>query len=132
MTYKPEHALLSFDLTTPIAEPPKNVLGEPAEITVGDAEAALAQAPFAVDHLYHTPRHNHAAIELHAVTVVWRDGALTVHDSTQMLNLTASTFAEVFGIKMDKVRILSPFVGGGFGNKHPWSHHFLAAAAAKC
>jgi xanthine dehydrogenase YagR molybdenum-binding subunit len=81
--------------------------------------------------MIHTPRHNHAAIELHAVTVVWRDGVLTVHDSTQMLNLTASTFAEVFGIKADKVRILSPFVGGGFGNKHPWSHHFLATAAAR-
>ena len=81
--------------------------------------------------IYRTPRHNHAAIELHAVTVAWEDKTLTVHDTTQMVNLTQSTFAKMFGITESQVRILSPFVGGGFGNKGVWTHHFLAVGAAQ-
>jgi xanthine dehydrogenase YagR molybdenum-binding subunit len=131
VTYRPEKADLSFEDSLPKAKPPKNVLGEPAEITVGDAEAGLEKAPFSVDHVYKTPRHNHCAIELHAVTVSWEGESLTVHDSTQMVHLTQSSLAKVFGLPNDKVRVLSPFVGGGFGNKAMWNHHILAAAASK-
>jgi xanthine dehydrogenase YagR molybdenum-binding subunit len=113
------------------ARAPDNILGESSKIAVGDAEVALAQAPFRVDETYTTPRYNHGAIELHAVTVAWEDGSLLVHDATQMLHLTRSTLAAVFGLKEDKVRVLSPFVGGGFGNKAVWNHHVLAAAASK-
>jgi xanthine dehydrogenase YagR molybdenum-binding subunit len=45
--------------------------------------------------------------------------------------LHAWTFAQVFGIEEDQVHVTSPFVGGGFGGKTVWSHHLLAAAAAK-
>ena len=131
VTYESEPADISFEATKAKARPPENVLGEPSEIAIGDAEAALSQAAFRIDHVYRTPRHNHCAIELHAVTVAWEDDTLTVHDTTQMLHLTRSTLAVVFGIAEDKVRILSPFVGGGFGNKAVWSHHVLAVAAAR-
>ena len=131
VTYRPEKADISFEENRSKAKPPKNVLGEPAKIEVGDAEAALAKAPLRVDHTYRTPRYNHCAIELHAVTVSWDGDALTVHDSTQMVHLTRSSLAQVFGLPEEKVRVLSPFVGGGFGNKALWNHHVLAAAAAR-
>ena len=125
VTYESEPATTSFEAAKAKAKAPDNILGEPSKITVGDAEAALAKAPFRVDRAYTTPRHNHCAIELHAVTVVWEGDGLLVHDATQMLHLTRSTLAAVFGLKEDKVRILSPFVGGGFGNKAVWDHHVL-------
>src|SRR6476619_522155 len=48
-----------------------------------------------------------------------------------MVHLTRSTLADVFGISDEKVHVLSPFVGGGFGNKAVWNHHIIAAAAAR-
>ena len=87
---------------------------------IGDAEAALAAAAFRVDAVYTTPRHNHNAIELHAATVAWEGDTLTVHDATQAVNATAWTLAQVFGIEESQVRVLSPFVGGGFGGKILW------------
>src|SRR4029078_7092045 len=77
------------------------------------------------------PRHNHAAIELHAATIAWEGDELIVHDATQRLNLPRSTLSVRFGVPEEKVRIHSPCVGGGFGNKGLWSHQILAVAAAK-
>jgi xanthine dehydrogenase YagR molybdenum-binding subunit len=131
VTYAAEPARTSFADARAKAKAPDNILGEPSRIAIGDAEKALSQARFRIDQVYTTPRYNHAAIEPHGVTVAWENGDLLVHDATQMLHLTRSTLAAVFGVKEDKVRVLSPFVGGGFGNKSVWNHHVLAAAAAK-
>jgi xanthine dehydrogenase YagR molybdenum-binding subunit len=131
VTWQPEPAATSFEAMKPQAKSPGDVVREPAKVKIGDAEAALAQAAFRVDRTYRTPRHNHCAIEPHAVTVAWKGDALTVHDTTQAVHLTRSTLAAVFGVAEEKVRVLSPFVGGGFGNKGVWNHHVLAAAAAK-
>jgi xanthine dehydrogenase YagR molybdenum-binding subunit len=131
VTYDASPAALLFDREKANAKEPANILGEPTTVKIGNAEKALAEAAFRVDRAYRTPRHNHAAIELHAVTVAWEGETLTVHDTTQMVNLTQSTMAKVFGIEESQVRILSPFVGGGFGNKGVWTHHFLAVAAAR-
>ena len=98
---------------------------------IGDAEAALKQAAFKVDLTYRTPRYNHNAIELHAATVAWDGDELVVHDATQMVNATAWTLAQVFGLKEEQVRVLSPYVGGGFGGKGLWDHQILAAAASR-
>jgi xanthine dehydrogenase YagR molybdenum-binding subunit len=129
--YETQHSETVFEAGKPKARMLPNLLGQPTEIAIGDAEDALRQSRFAVDHVYHTPRHHHAAIELHAATVAWEDGTLVVHDTTQMIHLTRGTLAKIFKIPADKVRVLSPFVGGGFGGKGLWSHQILAAAASK-
>ena len=105
--------------------------GDPLQDIIGDAEAALAAAPQRIDALYRTPRHNHNAIELHAVTVAWQGDTLRVHDASQGVANTAWTLAQVFGIEQQQVHVTSPFVGGAFGAKLLWQHHILAAAAAK-
>jgi xanthine dehydrogenase YagR molybdenum-binding subunit len=110
---------------------PDSLVGQPVEVLVGDAEAALADAPHAIDLVYSTPRHNHNAIEPHAVTLAWDGDDLIVHDASQGVKLHAWTFAQVFGIDESQVHLTSPYVGGGFGGKTLWSHHLLAAAAAK-
>lgn len=131
VTYREEPASLSFERAIAVGLRPETVLGEPAVIETGDAEAALRDAPHRIDRVYRTPRHSHSAIEPHAVTVWWEGGDLVVHDATQMLHMTRYTIAGVFGMDEERIRIHSPYVGGGFGSKGPWSHHFLAIAAAK-
>jgi len=129
VSYAQEPARLT--LAPERAKPPKDILGEPPTVEIGDAEGALAASEVRVDHVYRTPRYNHAAIELHALTCAWEGDSLIVHDTTQMVHLTQATFAQVFGLPPEKVRVLSPFVGGGFGNKMIWDHHILAITAAK-
>jgi xanthine dehydrogenase YagR molybdenum-binding subunit len=131
VTYREEEAATSFEKLKNAARSPGTVLREPAKIAIGDAEGALRKSKYSVDHTYRTPRHNHAAIELHAAAVVWNGDKLTVHDASQMVNLTRSCLAAVFDIPEENVQVLSPFVGGGFGNKGLWSHQILAAAAAR-
>ena len=129
--YVPESAVISFEEAKANAHPLGSILGEPSEIESGDVEAALAAAPHRVDLTYRTPRHNHNPIELHALTLYWRDGELFVHDASQAVAQTAWTLAKVFDLKEDEVHISSPYVGGGFGSKTLWQHHVLAAGASK-
>jgi xanthine dehydrogenase YagR molybdenum-binding subunit len=99
--------------------------------TRGDAEAALAAAPFKVDNTYHTPFQNHNAMELHAATLAWDGDELTMHDCTQGVAHEAWSLAQIFGINEEQVHVSAPFVGGGFGGKNLWQHQILGAAAAK-
>jgi xanthine dehydrogenase YagR molybdenum-binding subunit len=110
---------------------PASILIERNHVSIGNAERELAQAAHRVDHVYRTPSQNHNAIELHALTVAWQNGALVVHDATQMIASSAKALAKLFGLKKDQVRVHSPFVGGGFGGKGLWDHQIVAIAAAK-
>ncbi|HEY3997577.1 MAG TPA: xanthine dehydrogenase family protein molybdopterin-binding subunit [Candidatus Xenobia bacterium] len=107
-----------------------NMMG-PLKDVIHDAEQLLAAAPVKVDEIYSTPRHNHNALEPHAVTVVWNGDELMVHDATQKIAHTAWSLAYAFNLKEKQVRVLSPYVGGGFGGKGLWQHQLLAAAAAR-
>jgi xanthine dehydrogenase YagR molybdenum-binding subunit len=131
VTYREDTSQTSFQEAKAEARYPDSVMGEPAKISRGDAEAALAKAAVKVDNVYTTPFMNHAAIEPHAATLWWEGEDLVIHDTTQMLNSTRWTLAGVFGIDEANIRITSPFVGGGFGGKGLWHHHMLAIAAAK-
>jgi xanthine dehydrogenase YagR molybdenum-binding subunit len=130
--YSPEEALLSFDGNKASAVPPKEIMGEPPMLEIGDAERALSTSAAKVDAIYRTPRYHHNAIEPHATTAVWEEDQLLVFDPSQSLNLFAASLAAVFELPPEKVRVVAPFVGGGFGGKGmAWSHMFLCAAAAK-
>lgn len=130
-TYEAEPAVVSFDQAKTHSRSPDSILGEPASVEIGDAETAIRSADFAVDLSYRTPFYNHNAIELHAATCVWEDDRLTIHDASQLVTATARTIADVLDMPRDKVRVISPYVGGGFGGKCLWWHQILAAAAAK-
>jgi xanthine dehydrogenase YagR molybdenum-binding subunit len=132
--YETATAKTSFETAKTTATVPSNVLGEPAEVTKGDPERALGAAPHRVDHVYRTPPFNHNAIELHATIAEWSaDGQrLTVYDATQYVAGTHHMLAKVFGLRLENVRVIASFVGGGFGGKGTaWPHVAIAAAAAK-
>ena len=99
----------------------------------GDFASALAQAAVRVDQTYTTPVQNHNPMEPHALTVVWQgDDHVTLYDTSQGIFGVRKKLAALFGIPADNVRVLSRFVGGGFGCKgSPWSHVGLAALAAR-
>ncbi|CAN5892673.1 xanthine dehydrogenase family protein molybdopterin-binding subunit [soil metagenome] len=130
-TYEVEPALTAFAEAKAAGLKQGVFQGEPLKLEIGDAEAALAAAAHKVDAVYSTPRHNHNAIELHAATVAWHGDELTVHDASQGVAHMAWSLAQIFGLDEKRVHVTSPFVGGGFGGKTLWSHHVLAAAAAK-
>jgi xanthine dehydrogenase YagR molybdenum-binding subunit len=110
---------------------PGNFMGQPLLLEIGDAEAAFAAAPYKVDAVYRTPRHNHNPIELHAATVGWEGDNLIVHDASQCVTHVAWSLAQIFGIEETQVHVTSPYVGGGFGSKTLWQHQILAAAGSK-
>src|SRR5215510_6254824 len=98
----------------------------------GDADAAFAKAPVQLDQTYVTPTEAHNPLELHATTAMWDESGLTLYDSTQGVVNLRVILAEMFGLPKEKVRVISKFVGSGFGNKlFPWPHVALAAAASR-
>jgi xanthine dehydrogenase YagR molybdenum-binding subunit len=123
----------SFDAMKPSAEKPADVLGEPTVIEIGDANKAIQEAEARVDHVYRTPRYNHNAIEPHATIAIWNeDGTLAVLESSQSVYTAGRSVARIFALDPEDVRVLAPFVGGGFGGKGGlWNHTPLCAAAAK-
>ena len=131
--YEEAEFSVSFDAAKADAKTPANVMGEPAEIKVGDAEDALEKSAFKVDNIYKTPRYNHNAIEPHPLIAVWDgDESLNVFDASQFVTGGKETYAAVFGLDKENVRVISPFVGGGFGGKGSiWDYNLLCIAAAK-
>ncbi|MEH2523417.1 MULTISPECIES: xanthine dehydrogenase family protein molybdopterin-binding subunit [unclassified Bradyrhizobium] len=81
----------------------------------GDAEKAFASA--AVRHVaeYFIPTEHHNPMELFASTAMWDDGQLTVYDKTQGVQNVQQYLCGVFKMKPDEVRVMSPYMGGGFG-----------------
>ena len=131
--YKSAKATVSFDKNKDNAERAENVVGQPAEVKIGAAEVKLNEAAIKIDNVYRTPFYNHNAIEPHATLAIWHDDeSLTVFEGSQHLYGMKRTLAEVFDVKPENVRIVSPFVGGGFGGKGGlWFYNALAVAAAK-
>ena len=130
--YQVETPEVSFEAAKAKALVPTDIMGEPSEIKIGDVDQAFAEAEVSVGHVYWTPRYNHNAIEPHATIASWNDrGGVVVFDATQSVNLTAHTLAYVFDMKVEDVRVVAPFLGGGFGGKIGWSNTALCVAAAK-
>ncbi|MBP2230101.1 xanthine dehydrogenase YagR molybdenum-binding subunit [Azospirillum agricola] len=84
---------------------------------VGDFAGAFAAAPVTLDETYTTPDQTHAMMEPHATIAAWDGDRLTVWLSNQMIAWTTGDLARTLNMPKEKVRLISPFVGGGFGGK---------------
>jgi xanthine dehydrogenase YagR molybdenum-binding subunit len=109
-----------FDLSTekdgaPLAKA-SDFSGEP-ETKVGDFAGAFAAAPVQLDATYTTPDQSHAMMEPHASTAAWKGNKLTVWTANQMIDWGVGDLAKTLGIPKANVRLVSPFIGGGFGGK---------------
>ena len=98
----------------------------------GDAVAAFKSAPVTLDQTYVTPAETHSPLELHSTVALWDGAMLTLYDATQGVVNLRSVLAQMFGLPKENVRVVSKFLGSGFGGKlYPWPHVPLAAAAAR-
>ena len=89
----------------------------PSDTAVGDFAGAYAAAPVQFDATYTTPDESHAMMEPHASTAAWQGDFLTIWTSSQMIDWGRTDLAKTLGVPKDNVRLISPFIGGGFGGK---------------
>jgi xanthine dehydrogenase YagR molybdenum-binding subunit len=119
-----------LDLEDPRAEVVTDPWGMDAHR--GDVATGLAAADVIVDAVYTTPDETNNPMGLFATVAAWDGDALTVHDTTQWPQDVRATLATAFGVPAGGIRVLAPFVGGGFGaGLRVWPHVLLTALAAR-
>ncbi|WP_339450099.1 aldehyde oxidoreductase molybdenum-binding subunit PaoC [Pseudomonas sp. EA_5y_Pfl2_R50] len=87
------------------------------DVSHGDFAKAFADAPVQFDHSYTTPDQSHAMMEPHATLAAWKGDQLTLWTSNQMIAWSVGDIATTLGLPKEKVRLISPYIGGGFGGK---------------
>ena len=128
VAYERDTPVLSFDdpRTSPVFHP------WTPDYDRGNVRGARAAADVQVNETYTTVENTNNPIGLFATVAVWNGDALTVHDTTQNPHGARDALAATFGIDPAGVRVLVPFVGGGFGaGLRVWPHVPLAALAAR-
>ena len=114
--YKPEHVNPNYETDT----------------ESGDVEAALASAAFSIDQTYTTPAYHNNPLEPHATIARWSSDGVTLYDANQGAHRIRDDVVRVFGLPAERVRVISPYIGGAFGSKggtHP--HVILTVMAAQ-
>lgn len=128
---------VEYDAQTPIVEaqnavfreaPPRR--GEESRFVKGNLAAGMATN---IEATYTTSTELNAPMEPHAIIAHWQGtDALTIYEPTQGVSLCQRTYAELFGLPSENVRIIIPYLGGAFGCKgFPWPHAILTAAIAR-
>ncbi|TLX61760.1 xanthine dehydrogenase family protein molybdopterin-binding subunit [Stutzerimonas nosocomialis] len=114
-----ERAPGSFDLAAAkdTAKSPGKITGGDADSAVGDFASAFADAPVQLDATYTTPDQSHAMMEPHASIAAWDGDRLTLWTSNQMIEWGKQDLARTLNIPAENVRLISPYIGGGFGGK---------------
>jgi xanthine dehydrogenase YagR molybdenum-binding subunit len=106
--------------------------GDKPDSKAGDFDGAFAAAPVRLDARYTTPDQSHCMMEPHASLAAWEGDKLTLWTSNQMVDWSRGDMATTLGIPKENVRLVSPFIGGGFGGKlFLRSEALLAALGAR-
>jgi xanthine dehydrogenase YagR molybdenum-binding subunit len=111
---------------------PEYAIDFPRQVSEAEIEVTLAAAPVAVDQTYTTPPEYNVPMEPHTSVAIWDGRILTVYESTQGVHHFRAALAPLFGLEPEQVRVISPYVGGGFGSKiEVHAQAVLAAMAAR-
>ncbi|MEX2744611.1 xanthine dehydrogenase family protein molybdopterin-binding subunit [Rhizobium mongolense] len=128
VSYDEKQAIFGFD--DPRAG--EGIAVEQMTIEWGKAEQALAEAPVRIEAEYKTPREYNVPIEPHGLIAKWDGDVLTLWEPSQWVDGMARSYAEWFELPFENVRIISPYIGGGFGSKAlSLPHAALAIMAAR-
>ncbi|MFY9993711.1 MAG: aldehyde oxidoreductase molybdenum-binding subunit PaoC [Leclercia sp.] len=129
VTYRRDKGAYSLADAKPTVKTPPD---DTPDKNTGDFEAAFSAAAVKLDATYTTPDQSHMAMEPHASMAVWEGNKVTVWTSNQMIDWCRTDLAKTLKIAPENVRILSPYIGGGFGGKlFLRSDALLAALAAR-
>lgn len=136
VSYRPDKPNVNPDL-----DPDKETKGEhdrksgdklKVENHRGDADKAFGSAPVQVDAVYKLPPETHNPIELHSTVADWDGSTMTIYEATQGVVNHRNVLSQMLGLPRENIRVISKFLGSGFGGKlFPWPHAILAAAASK-
>lgn len=130
VTYDKKDAKVDFDKLAGSAVTPKDK--EKADARRGDVQAGLSQAAVKVEAVYSTPIEHHQPLEPHATIADWAGDKVTLYNSSQIVNGAQTAAAATLNLKPEQVRIVTPYIGGGFGSKGgQWANLVLTAVAAK-
>jgi len=124
----------AFDLGAEKGRLPKSVSKPDPKLSssTGDFDGAFAKAEVTVEGMYTTPDHSHAMLEPHATIAAWNGDKLTLHTAIQLVGWGVRDLAKILGIPKENIRIVAPYIGGGFGGKGSiLSDAVLASLAAK-
>ncbi|WP_026732888.1 xanthine dehydrogenase family protein molybdopterin-binding subunit [Fischerella sp. PCC 9605] len=129
--YTTQQPLVEAKKATFKEAPPQ--MGEELKFEKGNFAAGAASATPKIEATYKTSTELHAPMEPHAIIAHWQDDqSLTVYEPSQWVLASQRTYAELFGLPTERVRVVTPFLGGAFGCKaFPWPHGVLCAAAAR-
>lgn len=103
---------------------------QPADSAQGQFDSAFAAAAVQLDETYTTPHQSHAMMEPHATLAIWHGDHLTLYTSSQMLTQAQDTVAKTLQMPPAQVRVISRYIGGGFGSKLQIQADVILAAAA--
>jgi len=132
ITYESAPPVMETDKAMDTVFDPAEFFGEKLAVKRGDAESALRSAEVKHEAEYFTPTEHHNPMEPCASIASWDGDELTLLETTQWVVGARNTVAETLGTAAEKVHIVSPFIGGGFGCKgFVWPHSVLSAIASK-
>lgn len=136
-TYAAGLVAVEYEVGEPLLrlnDPEAKVLEDPWQLDIdrGAVGQALADADVIVDNEFTTPDNTNNPLGLFCTFAEWHGNRLTVHDSTQWPSMERDSLALIFDVPADHVRVLAPFVGGGFGHGlRVWPHVILTVLAAR-
>ncbi|GAB1584168.1 xanthine dehydrogenase family protein molybdopterin-binding subunit [Phyllobacterium phragmitis] len=127
---------VSYEARQPLVDPTvaQSIVPDGAMVdrSRGDADEAMARASVVIDETYNIARENHNPMEPHATIASWSGDRLTLWSKSQYLVNERAEIAAIFGLPVENVEVICPFIGGGFGTSlRTWPHVTLAALAAR-
>ena len=127
-TYSEKKPDIDFDSSRGKAYKPT----EKSDYSRGNIMQGMAEADVTLEQRYNTPIEHHHPMELHAIIASWNNGDVQAYASQQIIDDATITIADTFQIEKKNVRVIAPFVGGGFGSKlHAKQHVILGVMASK-
>jgi 4-hydroxybenzoyl-CoA reductase subunit alpha len=128
------------DSLLPVAEDEKihshtkynNNVHKVAELRFGDQRAGLAESEVKCRMEFQFAGLNHAFTEPHAAAAFWDENGLTIYSATQVPHYLHRYLSQVLEVPMNRIRVIKPFLGGGFGGKSdPFPHELIIAHLAR-
>lgn len=125
-----KHEKIDFEREAQNPQMPKGK--ELQDFVRGDGKSAAGTAEVSIEAQYETPIEHHHPLEPHSTIAVWEADLLTLYNGSQIINGAQASAAATLNLKPEQVRIVSPYIGGGFGSKGgQWANLVLTAVAAK-
>ncbi|MGP8215113.1 MAG: molybdopterin-dependent oxidoreductase [Bacteroidia bacterium] len=109
-----------------------NNIHKKAELRFGDQQQGLKDSEVVSTMNFEFEGINHGFTEPHSATAYWDENGLTLISSTQVTHYVHRALAKVMQVPLSRVRVIKPYLGGGFGGKSdPFAHEMIVSHIAR-